>query len=168
MIAFLQHQVEPAIEEPLLELELGDAVAQQAADAIGALEDGDRVAGAIQLRGRREARRSRSDDGDALARCAFPAAARVDPAFVERAIDDRDLDGLDRDRIVVDAEHARAFARRGAEAAGELGKVVRRVQPIDRGLPAIAVDEVVPVGNQVAERAALWQNGMPQSMQRAA
>ena len=47
------------------------------------------------------------------------------------------------------------FARRGAEPAGELRKVVRRVQPLDRRLPAIAVDEIVPVGNQIAQRASL-------------
>ena len=78
-----------------------------------------------------------------------------DPAFVERALDNRDLDRLDRDRVVVDAEHARALARRRAEPSRELGKVVRRVQAIDRRVPAIAIDEIVPVGNQVAERAPL-------------
>ena len=80
---------------------------------------------------------------------------RHDPAFVERAIDDRQLDRLDRDRILVDAEHARSFARRGAEQAGELGEVVGLVQPLDRRAPVVAIDQVVPVGNQVAERAAL-------------
>ena len=112
------------------------------------------VAGAVQLIGGREARRARTDHGDALAG-ADVGRPRRDPAFVERAIDDRHLDGLDRDRIVVDAEHARALARRRTQPAGELGKVVGRVQPIDRGLPAIAVDEIVPVRNQVAERTAL-------------
>ena len=48
-----------------------------------------------------------------------------------------------------------AFARRRAQLAGELREVVGRVQAVDRRLPAVAVDEVVPVGNQVAERAAL-------------
>ena len=67
--------VEAAIEEPLLQLELGNAVAQQPADAIGALEDGDRVAGAIQLIGGGEARRPRADDRDALAGARRRAAA---------------------------------------------------------------------------------------------
>ena len=47
------------------------------------------------------------------------------------------------------------LARRRAQAAGELGEVVRRVQLADRVLPAVAVDEVVPVGDQVAQRAAV-------------
>ena len=152
--AFFLHDGETAVEEPLLHLEFGNAVAQQPADAIGALEHGDPVAGAVQLIGGRQAGRARADDGDALAG-AHVGRTRRDPAFVERALDDRDLDRLDRDRVVVDAEHARALARRRAEPAGELGKVVRRVQAVDRRVPPIAIDEIVPVGNQVAERAAL-------------
>ncbi len=80
---------------------------------------------------------------------------RDDPAFGERALDDRRLRRLDRHRRVVDPEHARSLARRGTQPSGELGKVVRRVQPIDGRAPPIAIDEIVPVGNQVAERAAL-------------
>ena len=80
---------------------------------------------------------------------------RRDPAFVPRAVDDGDFDLLDRDGVLVDAEHARGFARRRAQPAGELGEVVRGVQPRDGLAPLVAVDEVVPVGDEVAERAAL-------------
>ena len=41
----------------LVELHVGDAVHEQAADAVGALEDGDRVAGLVELGRRAEARR---------------------------------------------------------------------------------------------------------------
>ena len=51
-------------------------------------------------------------------------------------------------------EDARLLARRRAELARELGEVVRRVQPVDGGAPLAAVHEVVPVRDQVAERAA--------------
>ncbi len=54
------HLLEPAVEEALLHLEVGDAVAEQAADAVGPLEDGDGVAGARQLLGAGQARRGRS------------------------------------------------------------------------------------------------------------
>ena len=77
-----------------------------------------------------------------------------DPAFVPALVDDRDFDVLDRDRRRVDAEHARAFARRGADAAGELGKIVRLVQALERLLPEAAIDEVVPLGDEVVDRAA--------------
>ena len=151
---FVAHQREAALEPALLDLEFGNAIAQQAADSIGALEDGDQMAGAIQLVGGGEPRRSGSDDGDALAR-ADRGRPRDDPALVEGALDDRGLGGLDRHRRAVDREDARAFARRRAQPAGEFGEVVGRVQPIDRGAPAIPIHEVVPVRNQVAERAAL-------------
>ncbi len=108
----------------------------------------------FELIGRGEPRRPRADDGDALA-AARPGRLRHDPTLIERALDDCVLDALDRDRIAVDAEDAGAFARRRAQPAGELGKVVRRQQALDRRLPAIAVDEIVPVRNQIAEWAAL-------------
>src|SRR5262249_56172851 len=64
---FLTHQREPALEKPLLQLERRNAVAKQATDAIGALEDRDVVAGAVQLIGCRQARPPGANDGDALA-----------------------------------------------------------------------------------------------------
>ena len=79
---------------------------------------------------------------------------RLDPALGPRPIDDLDLDLLDRDRVLVDPEHARRLARRRAQPPGELGEVVGRVQPLDRVAPVVAVHEVVPVGDQVPERAA--------------
>ena len=58
---------QPPVEVALLHLELGDAVAQQAADAVGALEHDDVVAGAGQLLGGGEAGRAGADHGDPLA-----------------------------------------------------------------------------------------------------
>ena len=58
-----------------------------------------------------------------------------------------------------DAEHAGAFARRRAGAAGELREIVRLVQAIERILPAAVVDEVVPLGNQVVDRATGSRSG---------
>ena len=55
----------------------------------------------------------------------------------------------------VDAEHAGRLARRRAQPAGELGEVVGGVQPLDGLVPVVAVDQVVPVGDEVAERAAV-------------
>jgi hypothetical protein len=77
------------------------------------------------------------------------------PTLVPGPIDDLDLDLLDGHRVGVDAEHARRLARRRAKAAGELGEVVRGVQAVDGVAPVVAVHEVVPVGDQVAERAAV-------------
>ena len=147
-------QRQPAVHHPLLDLELGNAVAEQTADAIGFLEDGDEMAGLVQLVRGRQSGRARSDHRHALA---GPHRRRrgADPAFVERPLDDRQLDVLDRDRIVVDAEDAGALAGGRAQAAGEVREVVGRVQAIDRRLPAVAVDQIVPLRNLVAERTAL-------------
>src|SRR5205814_9609759 len=60
---------------------------------------------------------------------------------------------------LADLEHARRLARGGAETAGELGEVVGGMQLRDRVAPAVAVDEVVPVGNQVAQRTAVVTEG---------
>src|SRR5262249_25268235 len=67
---------------------------------------------------------------------------------------DGGFDALDGDRVLVDAEHARAFARGGTDAAGEFREVVGLVQPVDRFFPQPAVDEVVPFRDQVVDRTA--------------
>ncbi len=137
----------------LLHLEVGDAVAQQAADAVVLLEDGHVVARARELLGGGESRRAGADDGD-LAAGAQRGLLRHDPALVPRAVGDRVLDGLDAHRVVIDVEHARGLARRRADAAGELGEVVRRVQHRGSVLPLVRVHQVVEVRNDVVDRAA--------------
>ena len=148
------HLGDAPLEVALLHLELGDAVAQQPADAIGALEHDRVVAGACQLLSGGKTGRTGADHDDALAGL-DARQLRLDPALVPRPIDDLDLDLLDGHRVGVDAQHARRLARRRAQPAGELGEVVGRVQAVDGVAPVLAVDEVVPVGNQVAERAAV-------------
>ena len=59
---------------------------------------------------------------------------------------------------LISSTHAASHGA-GTEAAGELGEVVRAVQLLDRLVPAVAVDEVVPVRDQVAERAAAVAEG---------
>ena len=115
----------------------------------------DGVAGAAQLLRGGHARRAGADDGDAAAGLAL-GRQRLDPALLPGAVDDRVLDLLDRHRVALaDLEHAGGLARRRAQPAGELGEVVRRVQLADRVVPAVAVDEVVPVRDEVAQRAAV-------------
>ena len=61
------HLLEPAVEEALLHLEVGDAVAEQAADPVVALEDRDGVPGAGELLGAGQAGGAGADDGHRLA-----------------------------------------------------------------------------------------------------
>ena len=152
--ALRAHLLYAAVDVPLLHLELGDAVPQEAPDTVGALVDGDGVPGAGELLGGGEPGRARADHGDGLAGEAL-GGLREDGAALPRLVDDRDFDVLDGDGRLVDAEHARRLAGGGAEAAGELREVVGRVQPLAGGLPVLAVGVVVPLGDEVPERAAV-------------
>ncbi len=156
--ALLAHLGEATVDVSLLELELGDAVAQQPAEAVVLLEHDHGVAGAGELLGGGEARRSGADDRDGAT--GVPGRGdRAHPALLEGAVDDRDLDVLDRHRRLVDAQHAAGLAGGGAGAAGELGEVVGRVEALGGLLPVVAVDQVVPLRDQVAQRAALVAEG---------
>ena len=145
--------LEAAVDRHLVELEVGDAVAQEAAEAVVALKDRDAVAGADQLLCGGEPGRARADHRDALAGLLL-GRLRGDPAVLERLLDDLQLDLLDRHRVVVEGQHAGLLARGGADGTGELGEVVRGVQAIDRVAEVVALDEVIPLGDQVAEWAA--------------
>ena len=80
--------------------------------------------------------------------------ATIQPSS-ESPIHDRDFDLLDRDRIRVDSQNTGALAGRRTQAAGELGKVVRRMQALNGFPPVIPIDQIIPIGNDVAERATL-------------
>ncbi len=58
--SFGLHLFESTVEEPLFHLEVRDSVTEQAADAVGSLEDGDRVARAGELLGTSQPGRARS------------------------------------------------------------------------------------------------------------
>ncbi len=156
--ALRAHLLDAAVDVALLHLELGDAVAQEPADTVGALVHGDGVPGAGQLLGGGEPGRAGADDGDGLAGEPL-RGLRGDVAAVPRLVDDGDFDVLDGDGGLVDGQDARGFARGGAEPAGELGEVVGRVQPLAGGGPVLAVGVVVPLGDEVPERAALVAEG---------
>ena len=151
----LRHLSEAALDERLLDLEVGNAEAQETAARLVAFEDRHGMPRTVELLRAREACGPGAYDCD---RASGSRRRRLgdDPALVPRAIDDRELDLLDRDGVaLLDLEHACRFARCRAEAAGELREVVRAVQLVDRLAEAVAVDEVVPVGDQVSERAAV-------------
>jgi hypothetical protein len=72
--------------------------------------------------------------------------------LLEGAVGDRAFDGLDGHRIVVEIERAGCFARRRADAAGDLGEIVGALQIARRFLPVAAIDEIVPVRDLVVHR----------------
>ena len=152
--ALFRHLGEPAVEHRLLELELGDAVAQQPTDALGTLEDDDLVPGPGELLGGGKPGRTRADDRHLLAGPGAHPVGREHPG-AGRPLGGLELDLLDQHWLGHDPEHAGAFAWRRAEPAGELGEVVRRVQAVARFGEATALDEVVPLRDQVAQGATL-------------
>ena len=83
----------------------------------------------------------------------------MNPAFVPAAFHNRPLNQLDRNRRLIDSQHARGLARGRADAAGKLRKVIRRVKPPDCCLPPAVIDQIVPVGNQVIDRASRMAEG---------
>jgi hypothetical protein len=90
------HLLDAAIDDVLFQLEVGNAVAQQAADAVVLLIDGDGVAGAAQLLRGGQAGGTAADDGDALAG-GLLGRLGMNPALVPGALDDGALDELDGD-----------------------------------------------------------------------
>ncbi|MPM55228.1 hypothetical protein SDC9_102021 [bioreactor metagenome] len=142
------------VDVRLLHLEVRNAIAQQATDAVVLFEQGHIVTCTCQLLRSRHARRAGANHGDVLASFVL-GRLRLDPAFFPGTVDDGVLNRLDTDGIVVDVQRAGCFAWRGADAAGELGEVVGAVQHRDRALPVLVIDEVVEVRNDVVDRAAV-------------
>jgi hypothetical protein len=95
----------------LFHLEVGNAVAQQAAGAAFALVDMDVVAGAAELLSGSHACRAGSDDRDLLAGLGCDRL-RHDEAHLIGLVGNRLFDGLDRDRRVLEVERAGFLARR--------------------------------------------------------
>ena len=116
------------------------------------------MSGAGELLSGRQTRGSGADHGNRLAGLNRRSLG-YHPALLEGVVDDGDLDLLDGDGVLVDTQDTCAFARRRAKATGELGEVVGGVKAIDGCPPLVAVDQVVPVGNQVAQRAAVVAEG---------
>ena len=116
------------------------------------------MSGAVELLRRGQPRRSAAHHRHPLA---GPHGRRLghDPSLIEGAVGDRHLDLFDRDRIFIDAEHAGGLAGRGADAAGELGKVVGGMEPLAGLVPLLAIHEVVEVGDDVPQRAAGMAEG---------
>jgi len=102
------HLRDAAVDEVLLHLEIGNAVAQQAADAFAFFSNTVHVvAGARQLLRAGEARRARADDRDASCRCAVVRrlCGLIQPSSQPRSTIAHSI-GLDRDRAVVEVERA--------------------------------------------------------------
>lgn len=152
--AFGLHLLQAAVNLFLLHFEVGDAVAEQAADLVVTFVHGNRVTDAGQLLCNCEACRTGPHHGNRLA-CEARRRKGMDPVVVEGFINDGNLNLLDGHGRLVDTQHAGRFAGCRAQTAGELREVVRGVEAFNRFLTLVPPHEVVPLGNQVAQRASL-------------
>ena len=148
--SFSLEDVDTPVDDPLFELEVGDAVAQQPAQLVSAFVDDHLVSSSVELRCGGESGRTRAYDCDAAPR-SLSWRLRYDPTFLEGSLDNLLFDLLDRHRLVVDGQDTSRFAGCRAESAGELGEVVRGVESFDGGSPLVSINELVPFGNHVSE-----------------
>ena len=158
--ALALHLAHARVDEVLFHLEVRDAIAQQTADAIIALEQhapNDLRAPAAVRNAIPAGPVSRSPPTLLPVRVTALGTRRV-PAvlFHQRAIRDLPLDLLDRDRLFVDVQNTGFFTRRffGHTRPVISGKLLVAVQAHGGLFPAVAVHEVVPVRNDVSERTA--------------
>ena len=142
-----------AVDVRFFHLEVWNAVAQQTANAVVFLKQSDVVTDARKLLCSGHAGRARPHHGHFFARLVF-RQLRCDPSFRPSTVNDGVLDRLDAHCVVVVVQGASSFAWCRANASGELRKVIRAVQHIDRRFPISLVNQVIEVRNDVVDRAA--------------
>ena len=151
--ALLFHLRHTAVNMGFLHFEIGNAVAQQATDAVVFFKQGDRVAGTCELLCCGHASRARAHHRHFFS-AGLQSRASLHPAFAPGSVDDGMLDRLDAYRLVVHIEGAGSLAGGRADAAGELGKVVGAVQNINGVFPVAPKHQLIEIGNDVVDRAA--------------
>lgn len=121
--AFALDLLDTAIDEVLLHLEVRNTVTQQPAGLRFTLVDMHFMTRAAKLLCGGHARGAGTDDGNF-----FPGVdcrrLRHDKAQLIGLVGDGLLDGLDRDRCILEVQRARLLTRRGTDAAGEFRKLL--------------------------------------------
>ena len=149
--AFNFHLRHATINGALVELEIGNPIAQQPADARVFFEERHAVARACELLRGGHPGRAAPTDSDGFARLRRGRLWR-DPPFAEPPLDNLQLDVADRNRFEIEVQRASRFARRGANPPGELGEIVGLMQDVARLLPAAEVDHLVEFRDAISQR----------------
>ena len=152
------HLFNTAINVRLLHLEVGDAVAKQAAHTVIFFKHRHRMTHTRELLRGRQTSRTGANHGHFFTRLQA-GDDRFDPALRPSFIDDGVLDRFDPHGVVVDVQGASGLARCRADAAGELRKVVGRMQNLDGVLPVALEHQLIEVGDDVVDRAAAVAKG---------
>lgn len=143
-----------AVDDGLVELETGNAVAEQAADVLVLFVDRHLVAAAAKGDRGGESGGARADDGDGLAVLDGRRTGH-DPAVRESRLDDVLFRLADHHRLLVQLVDAARLAERGADPGGELREVGVHAQELVGPLVVAFRDGLVLVRHQVAQRAAV-------------
>ena len=150
---FRFHEGATAADNGLVELHVRDAVHEETADFIRALEDGDTVTTVVQLIGHGEAGRTGTDDRDALTGADL-RDTRLHIALLEGGLNDVEFVVVRRHRRVIEALNAGLLAERRADTARELREVVRLQKTAQRMGDVAVVDLVVPLRAEIVKRTA--------------
>jgi len=122
-------EVDTALDDILVKLHVGDTVHEQTTNTIGSLVNSDAVASFVQLVGTGHTGRTGTNNGDSLTATDL-RRGRNHPAHLETAVNDGTLDGLDADRVLIDAKNTSTLARSRADTTSELGEVVGHEQSV--------------------------------------
>ena len=122
------------------------------------LEDRDRVAGAVQLLGRRQTRRSDPTTATRLPVRVAGGSGVTQPSSNARSMIATSIALIVTGSSLMPSTHDPSHGA-GHSRPVNSGKLFVACRRSIAALPAVAVHEVVPVGDQVAERAALVAEG---------
>ena len=152
--AFGLHLSDPLINQGFFKLEVWDTIAQQAADTIIFFKHSDGVTCTCELLRARQACWARTNHRNGFTGFVSGRLGH-NPAFGPSFVNNCMLDGFDPNGIIIDVQCASRFARRGTNTPGKFWKIVSRVKHIQSTTPILAKYEVVPVGDDVVNRAAV-------------
>ena len=111
------------------------------------------MSGFVELGGGGESSGAGTDHSDFFPR-AVCGGFGDDPTLLPAFIDDRVFDTLNCHSRVMDAEDAGAFTGGGADSSGEFREVIGFVESVEGFPPESAIYEVVPLGDEIVDRAA--------------
>ena len=156
--ALLAQQAQAAVDDLLVELEVGDAVAQQAAGVLASFVNGYLVAHAVEAVGGHQTGGTGAYDRHFLAVALGNDRPYV--VFLPGMLGDGGLVLAVGGGLVLDeVEHTRLLAEGWAYAARKLGEVVGGVEQLVSQSPVAFVESVVPLGRLVAQRAGAVAEG---------
>ena len=162
------HLGEAAVEVPLLHLELGDAVAQQAADAVGPLEHDDVVAGPGELLGGGQAGGARADHRDAPCRsCVDGGTGTTQPSSHARSMISTSTCLMVTGSWLMPSTHAASHGA-GHSRPVNSGKLLVACSRSMASRQWSRYTRSFQSGMRFPSGQPLLQNGMPQSMHRDA